>query len=55
MAGSPGVPEPEPSDSVGVNMLGSPLQLGKNRKLVPGILGLGMVRFKQDSAVRLND
>ena len=53
--GGAGVPEPQPRDAVGVDVLGGALQLGEDRELVAGVVGVGMRDLEQHGAVALHD
>ena len=55
MTGSAGVPEAKFCDSVGVNVLGGTLELGKNGQIVSGINRIGVINLKQSGLVALND
>src|SRR6218665_2348563 len=49
------VPYPEPGNSVGVNVLGSPLELGEDREPVAGIRGERVRYLEEHSAVALHN
>ena len=55
VAGGAGVPEAEPRDAVGVDVLGRALQLGEDREFVAGVVGVGVRDFEQHGAVALHD
>jgi hypothetical protein len=55
MAGGTGVPEAEPGDPIGVDMLGCALKFGEYREVVAGILGGGVRDLEQHRAVALHD
>ena len=54
MAGSAGVPQPERCQSIGMNVLGCPLQLGKRRDRNPAGVRLRMINFEEQRTVRLH-
>ena len=49
------VPQPEPGDPVGVDVLGRALELGEDRQFVAGALGVRVRHFEQHGAVALHD
>ena len=55
MAGGARVPQAEPGDAVGVDVLGRALELGEHGEVVPCILGGRMRDLEQDGAVALDD
>jgi hypothetical protein len=55
VSGGASVPEAEPRDAVGVDVLWSPLELGEHGKIVAGILGSGMCHLEENGAVALHD
>jgi hypothetical protein len=55
VTGGAGVPEPEARDPVGVHVLWSPLQLGEDRELVAGVVGVRVRHLEQHGAVTLHD
>ncbi len=55
MAGGPGVPQAERGDPVGVDVLGSPLQLGEGGDGTPGGSGELVVDFEKEGLVALDD
>lgn len=50
-----GVPQAEPRDAIGVDVLGSAFQLGEDRQFVAGALGIGVGDFEQHGAIALDD
>jgi hypothetical protein len=55
VARCPGVPQTQPRDAVRVDVLGSPLELGEDRQLVPRALGVGVRHLEQHRSVALHD
>jgi len=53
--GRAGVPQTEPRDPVRVDVLGRALQLGEDRELVAGALGVGVGDLEEHGAVALDD
>ena len=55
VAGGAGVPESEPSDAVGVHVLGGPLEFSEHGQVVSGVLGERMPDLEKHRAVALHD
>ena len=55
MAGGARVPQPEPRDAVGVDVLGGALELGEDREVVAGVFGERVRDLEQHGAVALHD
>ena len=54
VAGGPGVPQPQRSQSVGVDVLGGALQLGEGRDGHPARVGVRMIDLEQQGLVGLD-